>query len=236
MKRRANQQLGPAAKKRKTTATKSHPKRLPRVKSKMMTPELKAVDTSIVTTIGPGITAAGHTTLANGIVLGTDRFNRIGRKVHIKSFHARISLYPNVVAPAATENILIMMVLDRDTDTGAGLPPLGDILQNVSQTGTATTSIQSMVNLNSTQRFLILHKKIIPFRITSSPSEYCNQSDGAVQWEWYVPMDIITSFNSGNSGGAGDIENNALYVVYYTDKLGANLSSIELNTRVRYYD
>ncbi len=54
-------------------------------------------------------------------MLGADRQNRIGRKVHMKSVHVRVSL--TAAATITNEDILLMLLVDKDVE--GALPTSG---------------------------------------------------------------------------------------------------------------
>lgn len=218
------------AKKRKPSPKKKTTKRS---SSMVLKPELKAVDVSaIAQTIGTGGAAAGHVILMNGLHLGTDRCERIGRKIQIQSAYVRIQLYP--LAAASPENILVMVVQDKDVE--AALPTLQDVCQTTNNARGVVSNVTSFTNLNTTQRFKILRRALIPFR--SGSIAVANQQQGTedcLDWEWYIPLNVVTQYNAGDAATVADIENNALYVMYFTDS-AAGGSVINITTRVRYFD
>lgn len=205
-------------------------------------PEMKAVDVNFNANIPPGTAAAFHVSLLNGLTLGADRQNRIGRRVQVKKIHCLISLNPVTPVPTSVpETIVFALVVDLDA---TGLPAQADIFQDVAFNGTQTTNVFSGFNLNSAKRFKILKKKVVPLRIcgTATGALPCNGAafqaeQDTLVWEWHVKTDILTQFNAGNTGSITDIENGAIYLVWWTD-LGVGLpeSTFDFHGRVRFYD
>lgn len=244
MKRAAPQKVSKTQKKRKTTIVhvNQQPVVIGRPNAKFQ-PEMKSVDTILVGQgIASGTGAASHNALLNGLILGPDRYNRIGRRIQIKSIHVNVNLHPVTPVPTSVpETIIFALVVDIDAPA---LPALGDIFQNTDNTGTSFTGVTAHRNLNTSKRFKILKKKIVPLRIcgTATGALPCNGSafqatQDDLNWDWHVKTDILTQYNNGNAGTLNDIENGALLFCWWTD-LGPALptSSFDLSARIRYFD
>jgi hypothetical protein len=239
MKRRASTQLRPGAKRVKRAA----PVQRTLVKSKTFTPELKAFDTfDVGVPIIPGTVSAGHVSLLNAPQLGTDRFNRIGRKIQIKKIHVRISLHPVTPVPTSVpEDIVFMLVWDRDGNT---LPGLTALLQDTTIGGVVSSTVNSHQNLDESKRYRILKKHIVPLRVcgTATGALPCNGAafqaeNNDLNWEWNIKGDFLTQYNAGNAGTVADIANGGLILCWWTS-LGAGLpvSSFDYCNRIRYFD
>jgi len=206
-------------------------------------PELKSFDTwDTAANIGAGTGSAGHVALLNPLTLGSDRYQRIGRKIQIKKIHVRISLHP--ATPDLTtvpEDIVIMLVWDKDGNT---LPSLPNLLQDVSAGGVVTSAVNSHQNLDESKRYTILKKKVIPLRIcgTATGALPCNGAafqaqNNDLNWSWNLKGDYITQYNANNAGNIGDIANGALVLCWWTNLgVGFTTSNLSYNTRIRYFD
>jgi len=238
MKRRANQQLNRAPKKRKVAKKDSMTLQL----SKNFEPELKAVDNFLGTVITPGTSSANHVLLLNCPVLGPDRHERIGRKIQIKKIHCRFSLHPVTPVPTSVpEDIVVMLIWDVE---GTPLPGLPDLLRSIDNAGTPQSTVRNHQNLDNSKRFRILKRKLIPLRIcgTATGALPCNgaafqaEQDDLV-WDWNLNVDLLTQFNAGVTGTVTDISSGCLFIAFFTDlAVGLPPSSIDINTRIRYYD
>lgn len=239
MKRRASTQIRPAAKrvKRSPAAATTYGQ------SKKFTPELKAFDSFDTNVpITTGTASAGHVSLLNAPQLGSDRFNRIGRKIQIKKIHVRISLHPVTPVPTSVpEDIVFMLIWDRDGNT---LPSLTQLLQDVTVGGVVSSTVNSHQNLDESKRYKILKKHIVPLRIcgTATGALPCNGAAFQAQsndlnWSWNIKGDFITQYNAGNAGNVADISNGGLILCWWTS-LGAGLpvSTFDYNNRIRYFD
>lgn len=242
MKRRADFQIMPAAKKRKSTKTRID-KQLSLGQNKNFTPELKACDSYLYgQAITSGTGAANHVMLMNSPLLGTERYNRIGRRIQMKSAHVRVSVHPVTPVPTSVpEDIVFMLVWDLEA---GATPALASLLSDIDTAGVTSVGVLSHVNLDNSKRYRILKRKNIPLRIcgTATGALPCNgaafqaQQDDLI-FEWNVKMNEITQFNSGSTGVIGDITNGALIFCWWTS-LGAALptSSFDVSGRVRYLD
>lgn len=240
MKRRASFQLMPAGKKRKVVNTNQQFKL---TQSKNFTPELKALDNYLYAQpITSGTGAANHVMLMNSPVLGTERYNRIGRRIQIKSAHVRVSIYPVTPVPTSVPEDLVFMLV-WDLEAGA-TPALSSLLQDVDVAGVASTGPLSHVNLDNSKRYKILKRKNVPLRIcgTATGALPCNGAAFQAQendllFEWNVNLNEVTQFNSGTTGVIGDITSGALVFCWWTS-LGAALptSTFDVSGRIRYLD
>lgn len=210
--------------------------------SAAMIPEMKAVDTNSLNTITSGTAAVLHLTLMNCPLLGTERYNRIGRRIQIKKINVMISVQPVTPVPTSVpEDIIIVLFVDIDGGTQPSLP---DLFTTVDNGGAAVGNVYSMRNLNTTSRFKVLKVKRIPLRIcgTMTGALPCNgaafqATQDDLQFSWNVKTDVRTQFNANSTGNSGDIENGAIYLGYWSS-IGAGLpnSAINITTRCRYYD
>jgi len=243
MKRARSGDSEKSSKKRKTTVSK--PQKaivIDRGSRSAFKPELKAVSTAALITINSGAGSAGHTVLLNGLVTGANSYNRIGRKIQMKKIQVQISLHPPT--PTVTnfpQDLIFFLYVDRDS---GALPALADLYQDVAQNGTVSTTVYSQRNLSTTQRFKVLAVKRIPLRIcgTATGALPCNgtafqANQDDLQWTWNIPVNIITTFNLGNTGTYTDIENNAVYLSFFSSVgVGEDPASFDVSTRVRYLD
>lgn len=211
--------------------------------SKSFAPELKALDTNGHGSIVPLLTSTNHTQLLNIPFLGTERYQRIGRKINIKKVHVKIAITaPTPTATQVPEDLLFLLVWDKE---GGPIPNLANIIQDISANGTAVTDVYSYNNLDETGRFTILKRKNVPLRVcgTLTGALPCNGAEfQATQdnlfWEWNLKTNFTTQFNAGNTGTIGDLATGALYLFWYTslDPAAVDFATIEYHTRIRYFD
>lgn len=240
MKRRASKQKQSKGVKKRRIVVAS-PKLITGGKS--FSPELKCCDSGGTGTIAPGYTSVGHVDLINVPFLGTERYQRIGRKINIKQIHIKIAVTaPTPTATQIPEDLLFLLVWDQE---GGPIPNLADVLQQITTSAVATTDVYSFTNLDNTGRFRILKRKNVPLRVcgTLTGALPCNGAEFQANqdnlfWEWNLKTDLTTQFNSGNTGTIGDVSTGALFLMWFTN-LGAlqpDRAGLDYRTRIRYYD
>lgn len=244
MKRAAKKQkTGKVSKKPRTTAIVVRGINPQPVIGKTFAPELKSMDNFATNLpIPSGSLAAGHTSLLNCVRLGNDRYQRIGRKVQLKSIHIKLSLYP----PEPTVNTLpqdICFVLVWDQDATAA-PALSDLFQETSPAGASGSSVISHINVDKSKVYKVLARKIIPLRHCGTATGVipcngnafqANQDD--IYWSWNVKCDLLTVFNGTNGGTIADIETGALWLGYWSNCAASDdVATFNVSARIRYYD
>lgn len=247
MKRVPLNQKGPkTTKRRKTTAkASSHQPIIIGPPNQAFKPEMKSVDSfGVGIPIGQGTGSAGHNILLNGLVLGAERYNRIGRKTQTKKIHINVNLKPPV-PEAATAGETIVMMLVVDLDAGSSVT-LGSLLQDVNNLGVLNENVCSNRNLNTSSRFKILRKEIIPLRHYGQIDSGWEPATGGVgqfskdllNFSWHVDTDVFTQFNQTNDGTLASIENGAIWFCYWTDQaaIEAPTTLFDIHARLRYYD
>jgi len=140
-------------------------------------PELKAVDTTVATFYPSSATL--QTVTPNVMVAGTGTWNRIGKKVSMKSIEFRWAWMMNPIAapsnPTPTVTARMVLVYDRQP---TGTAPIGsDLFQGVAQNSATSTTIYSPKNQFNTERFIYLVD-----RIFQMPGNYGIAGHGNAQW------------------------------------------------------
>lgn len=246
MKRAALVQVnpGPSIKRRKLATTQvlvrsqGIPRSLPpinRAPKKGWNPELKSVDsiaTLDLTNTGAGST---HTMLINGLIPGTDRFNRIGRRINVKKLSIRGFIHTSAVAPAVIDDVFRIAVIWDEQPTGV-LPTLQDLWQDVSVSGVTTASVMSHNNENNSARFRTLRTITIPINQEAQGMD----QDPAVKRSFIkmnIPMNHITQYNAGVAGTLADIQTGAIYFVCHgLNSPTPTVWSILVTARMKYLD
>jgi len=185
--------------------------------------EIKCVD---VPTTSYLLDNSGTVTPLNLIASGSSYYQRIGRKIEMKS--SRINGIINYKTTLGGQTnyypfiARIMVIYDRQTN--GALPSIQDILQTIDALGNPTTDNYSGVNLNNRDRFTILRDQRIylPFiHTTTAPNAY---PDSQLQLDPVTPtlnIDLYTKLKGlttqykadGSPPGIGDIATGALYLV-----------------------
>jgi len=174
--------------------------------------------------------------LLNPIATGTDYYNRIGRKVRVKSLMFRASVTTGFQEPQGIRPIRIALVLDKQPNNSATPPVYSDMFQGVNEAGVAHSSAYSGVNLNNRDRFRVL--KDWTFQLVAAegifPSSYTHGNKQILQH--YMKLDEEQIFSDTPATQAA-ISTGAIYMVCFTDSAGAgNDCQITWATRVRFAD
>lgn len=147
---------------RQDSRKKARASKRPGFGSKKNYPEIKSVDSPVVTNVVLSSVGSTATTMYcfNATTTGAGFWNRIGRKILMKSLNLKLRIVPNTDEDASSgleeDWITVMIVYDKQTN---GLLPVnGDILQSVNSTGAGTTLSTSDINLNNRERFVILRR------------------------------------------------------------------------------
>lgn len=192
--------------------------------------ELKAYDTA---TGNQTFSAAATFQILNAMQTGVDLFNRIGRKIYMKSVHIRGFIQP-VAGPQAAD--LLRIIVLYDSQTNAGVPAGSDVLKD--STIAAVTSGLSEINLANRERFLILRDLQIHIpayaAVTTGAYGAPNPVDN-FNINMFIPLRGLEAvFNANNASTAADLGSGALYVMLICQNNNAHIFSY--NSRLRYYD
>jgi len=177
--------------------------------------EKKFVDTEI----NGDITTTGIVTPINLIATGTDFFERIGRKVLIKSFQVRSFMGLENINNAS--GVRLMLVYDKQTN--GALPAIGDILG----IPIASNPFVAMLNLNNRDRFVILWDKIYRMDLGSGIVTVLKK---------YKKLSHETVF-SGTTAAIGSIATGGLYLVQI-GSVAAGTTDVDQSSvvRIRFQD
>jgi len=171
----------------------------------------------------------GSVTLLNTIAQGAAVTQRVGKKVILKGLQARGFMNNN--SAAASNDVAYMIVYDK-RPTGS-LPTITDIL--------VSASPQSMNNDNNAGRFRILKRcDEILVGNTSFTGIVANALTEATvkSADWWLDLKSApTTYKAAATGGIGDIEEGALYLVTIGGTAaGTSAAALTLAFRVRFLD
>lgn len=197
-----------------------------------MNPEMKACDVSGTMTLDNNTSGSNHTLLANGLIQGTDRYNRIGRRINVKSINVKFYIYTSAVAPAVIDDLLRFALVWDEQPTGT-LPVISDYWQDVSRLGVASTNLLSHNNLNNTARFRMLRTLEVPINAELQATE---TNKGRSFVEWNVKMNHICQYNAGNTGTLTDFTTGAIYLIGWGNNSAVAQWSADAAIRLKYLD
>lgn len=121
--------------------------------------EIKALDVPDTVYVLSAQTATNaNVKLINPVQEGAGFFNRIGRRINMRSLHMKGTIRP--IYPYLTQTqddfVRIAIVYDRQPSAAASTPSYDTIFKDYPQTGTAVSSVLSGINLDNRERFIIL--------------------------------------------------------------------------------
>jgi len=226
-------------------------RRLSEISRPMFTPtrpETKGCDIEINSSgvLSTTNTNAGMFTL-NLISPGTGSYNRIGRKIQMKS--VRLYGIANMVwKTAATTGAIrgntLRIVVVFDQQPSGAVPTFDTIFGHTLQDATESTSFLDPIKYDSMGRFKILRDE----RIDSNPT-FVNDTGGTVDsgtnrchFDIYIKLGNLETVYSGQSSPCtiADVSTGALYVWFRAEEHDGNISQWTIDTvsfaRLRYQD
>lgn len=143
--------------------------------------------------------ATGTAWLINAAAQGPEIYQRLGRQIFMKNLEFRCSITQQ--NGALNEQLArVAIIYDRQSN---GTAPTAAMLWDL---GGATSYVTSQFNMDNRERFKVLMDKtlrIAPPLVENSRKVIVN----------HIPLNLYTTFNSGNTATITDIQTGALYVV-----------------------
>lgn len=183
--------------------------------------------------------------LLNGLINGSGFYNRIGRKVSLKSVRVRGQIYPdNDTADGTSQYFRIIILYDKQPNQA--FPPITDILATFNNAGAPTTTAYSFLNITNSDRFVILRDT--PFHISDNALTGLYNQDANVMdyknkgnYDEYIDLkNVETGYSNTSTGAIGDIQTGALYMVLYGTAPAAtaneNVYRFNFTARLRFWD
>lgn len=210
--------------------------------------EKKGVDTSLTGNIVQTTTTNANIVVANLISPGTNSWNRVGRKVHLKSLRVYgcpdLDFGLSAANQAGGANFRMVVVWDKQP-SGAAIPNFDQIFGTTAQDGTeAVDSNYDKLRYDVMGRYKILRDKTLTLNIGWSPltgtgGVYTNRVNGEYIDE-YIDLRGYETVYSGQSAPCtiADISSGALYVVFRGESTNPTISIVgfEGACRLRYTD
>lgn len=122
--------------------------------------EKKYVDSGFLSIAPTPVAAPGGYTL-NDIDIGAGPYQRIGRKINLRSYRIQGSLQINPAANAVFPDAIYRMVVVYDRQCNGVAPSWSDVFQATIKTGASGSTAYDHPNLNNTERFLILENHVV---------------------------------------------------------------------------
>lgn len=203
--------------------------------------ELKCFDVPQTAITFATVAAGGtFTNSLNAMSLGSDLYQRIGRKIKMKSLRFRGTIQPHGTNSNVGAGILRFIVY-YDAQPNAGAPSVTDIIQD--SNATAGANARSEMNMNNRARFQILrdHQTLAP-PAGGVATNFGNIPDAgtpnAYHFDYYIKLKGLEAmYNATNGGNIGDITSGAIGVVAIQDTtVTAASCDLIFVSRLRFYD
>lgn len=177
--------------------------------------------------------ATGSPQLLNGCIAGSQNFQRIGRKINMKSLQIRGVLTPTDLTTNAQ---MVRMIVVYDKQSNGAAPTFANVITSQNIAGATQSLVGDMVNLDNRDRFEIIRDKIYSFNFGDAAG-YA-PSPGSYECTDYIRLaDRPVVFNAGTAGTVGDIQSGALYVFWISSQAAATGSTLQsLSYRLRFID
>lgn len=169
-------------------------------------------------------------TLLNGLIPGSNEYNRVGRKITMDSIwiHGFFAC-EDTATGADPSGVRFLLVYDNQANGAA--PTWSDVILSVNSSGTTQSGAFDMPNSANQERFEILVDQSwsFPFwSLTAGASD-----DTAKMIDMFVPLDWRqVVYNAGTAGTIADIQSGSLYAFWVTTNVIA-AQNIDFNGAYR---
>jgi len=200
-------------------------------------PEIKCVD--YYWNMDPVLQQAGTNTQVfpvNVILEGASMWNRVGRKVTMKSLKFDYSLHQNIgTVTGARDKIRVVLFYDRQTN--GATPTNYDVIQGVRGDGTTVNDPFVSANLTNRERFLILRDDKWNLAPVTTGGSSINKSTDLLK-EHFVQLKNLDVVFKANAGTIGDVATGGLFVMVQGDNATAPNAAWVFRSvfRLRYTD
>lgn len=213
--------------------------------------ELKGLDT-LLTQASPIVattTGSENTSVLNLVPPGSGSYNRVGRKIRMKSVRLRGLARFQCGQAGTTGNYTVYplrMIVVLDKQPSGAQPIFSDIFGYTPQTGTEASTVMSNLRYDNTDRFKVLKDVLLePDKLVASALSGGTEVDSfySVKFDEYIKLNGVEAVYSGQSATQtiADISSNALYVIWRaTVATSSAVHAWEVTAdsiaRLRYYD
>lgn len=179
--------------------------------------ETKSVDQNLNLFFDNAYSSNSCLSLLNGIYQGNGPYERVGRKVYLKSLRFNYIIEPftnNPLDGISSDRLRLSIVLDRKPQSS--IPTYDTIFSSQKNDGNKTSDIESFPNMYTTDRFRILHDRHFSTgRIDGGATQAIgrlNMDASELTGTGTIKLNLAQLFKSASLGIA-DIESGAIYLV-----------------------
>ena len=167
--------------------------------------ELKGVDTGL--SVSPVIATTntnGNITAVNLIQQGAGSWNRVGRKVHLKSVRICITATCFTAIAATTfdiESNRLRMILVWDKQPSGTLPTFDTIFGRTDQTGSESSTVNDPLRYDNTDRFRVLRDIRLVSNVEATPASggTTNLYEHQIVCDEYIKLRELETVYSGQT-------------------------------------
>jgi hypothetical protein len=173
--------------------------------------------------------------LLNGAYIGSQIYQRSGRKIQMKSLEIQGYLAP---AAAAVEPNYIRLAIVYDKEAYGRPPVYSEIFASQNSAGEYESNVYSFPHVRNSKRFGILYNKtILVGAFSSMPDQAFGTSTSALRVDVKLDLNgLRTEYNVYSSGGIVDIFSGSLYFFLIGCQRNAQGHSAILSSRLTFYD
>lgn len=207
--------------------------------------EVKGVDTLLSGIVLETTGTNGGIFLVNAVAPGSGSFNRVGRKITLKSLRIKGNIgvaMNNNSGSAATVGQVVRMVVVFDRQPSGILPNFNVIFGFTDQAGTEGATVQSPLRYDNMSRFKVLRDcEMVTNPGTAGNAAVLNGPINVIAVDEYIKLPQLETVYSGQSATCtiADVASGGLYVIFRADPLGTyNAATVSTDTyaRLRYTD
>lgn len=247
-------QAGGVKRQRKTTSTKKTTKQF-RAPANTQVPRLMPASgtekkvvffgsADSVNTNG-ALNATGTISGINLIQVGSSMFNRVGRKIQLRSVRLRCHVIP-IQGATRTNSVpdLGRVCVVYDKQTNGAFPVLADVYQDTEQSGANTQTALTGLNMNNRDRFISIIDKMVMLpsgTITNGylTEAYPDNGENNSTLDEYRKLNLHTYYKAdSNPAVIGDVATGGLYFICFAlaYTAGTELYTLLWNCRIKYVD
>lgn len=184
--------------------------------------QTKCVDIADVGTAFGSAANVGVFTLLNGVAVGSNFYNRITRKIALKSISCNWHIeFPGNTSAIVQESIRYCIVYDKQANGLAPINGWADVFTQVDNGGTGTSLLKAFPNINTRDRFVILLDETVIMsaaNLVSSvtgPAVYggIEGNNNRMLCKHFKSLHNIETMFGGDTAGIASITTGSLYLI-----------------------
>lgn len=169
----------------------------------------------------------------SGIAQGSDFNNRIGRKSKAVAYLFRGMITPGNDTTHIGQRVRVALVYDEQPN--GTVPAYGDIFQDFTSAGVASSDVWSGMNLNNRDRFKVLKDWTVVLGTASVGVSGATGFNAVKSLIDYKRLNLDMTYK-GTTASISDVTTGAFYLVSDTTDGGVAPAILDYNFRLRYTD